>query len=237
MSSILSTVAGAVASTGAQHVLTKLPMGSTPYIPYEPEGLTLLIQLGILANYDGTMPSGTLIGFAEHEIVYYAPHLFQGVVRRADGAGSTDLGHLPRSLAKCVQRISSPDDPNETEDQIKVIVNFAIKGLEELRKTYEVHKANESRKCFNVSTAINDSIKVLRDSIEGEVDHSTDTPIDTAVRLSYREEGYIPYIAKKIKRLLKPESQNELKRSYVEQLISIKKSMLIEYQEIKKRIS
>jgi hypothetical protein len=236
MTSFFSTLAGAVASTGVQQVLTA-PFGSAVYVPYETEGLSLLIQLGILANYDGSTPSGTLIGFKEHEIEYYKPTLplVQGGLRTHGGASFLDLEHLAESLTKSMQRISSPTDSTDVQKQIAIIVKFAIKGLEELHKTYSVHAKDGSKKKASALKSINGSIAILENSIKSGVDHSKDTDIDRKVHENYVAGCDITHVAIIINKLFQPNIPNELKIAYIQQLKREKDAKILEYKLIKKQ--
>jgi hypothetical protein len=236
MASFFSTLASAVASTGVQQVLTA-PFGSEVYVPYETEGLSLLIQLGILANYDGSTPPGTLIGFKEHEIVYYKPSLplVQGGLRTRGGASFLDLEHLAASLTKSMQRISSPTDSRDVQEQIAIIVKFAIKGLEELHKTYSVHAKDGSKKKASALKSISGSIAILENSIASGVDHSKGTDIDRKVHENYVEGRDISNVAIIITKLYQPNIPNELKIAYIEQLDKAKNAKILEYILIKKQ--
>lgn len=232
MSGIIESVLGAAAGVLVKQTYKSAPR--TPYVPYEPEGLTLLIKLGILGNYDGKLPPGTLISFKEHDIEYDIPEFLQGYTRWRKDVGSQDLALLSEHLAKSMRRIALPSDSNETQAQIKSISDFVITGLEALKKTYEVFKPTEEKKCANVKEYIKNSIEILR---EVNVDHSTDTPLDKAVCANYREGNDIARVATIITRLKKPDNSTEMCHAYIQELTAFVNARLLEFKKIKQSVS
>lgn len=235
--SVLDAGVGAGLNAAMQVAFSKFPTSATSsYVRYEPEGPTLLILFGLLANYDGNTPSGTLVGLQNYSLKFYPPNSIQGLERRADGAGSEDLSDLAENLTKSMRRLCSPEDTEDVKREITVIANFTIKGMIELRKTYEVHKTSDPKKCERVTGYIERGSTAIEAALNDGVDHFKDTPLDTAVRESYRKGRDITFLAQTILRLQQNNIPIELKHAYVTLLSKWVECKLLEFQAIKKQL-
>lgn len=232
--SAATSAAGAVANVVVGQALKQK---TSTFTPYEPEGLTLLVQLGILANYDGKTPSGTLIGFKENRIEYYPPYSIdqvQGVSRWWNDVEAADLSSLSDYLKKCMRRISRPDDNDKIKAEIQIIAEFATAGLIALQTSYEVHKSKTPKKCAHVKDYIEHSITVFQNQTTTK---EGDTPIDIKVSASYKEGEDITFVANQIKKLANKKNSVELKHQYVELLNAWVETKLTEFKNIQKSVA
>jgi hypothetical protein len=88
--------------------------------------LTCLVRLAIL----DFKPLGTKISLNNNKIKYNEPNILQGAIRWTNGDAREDLHNLFNPLKKAVLWYDT------TNQEIKNIFNYAIKGLQKLQSSY-----------------------------------------------------------------------------------------------------
>lgn len=111
--------------------------------------LSCIIRLGLL-NFK---EKGTKISICNNKIYFQPPNLIQGALRWSAGDSRNDIHRLCKPLEECMEWY----DPN-TDDHIKTIFEYAIKGLNKLKKSYvtkngTIHQSNLV--CHTISHYVN----------------------------------------------------------------------------------
>jgi hypothetical protein len=89
--------------------------------------LTCLIRLSLLEF----KPSNTKISIKNNRITYNDPHLLQGTIRWSNGDNREDIHNIYNPIIKAIQWYEYDDE------DLKNIFNYAIKGLEKLKSSYD----------------------------------------------------------------------------------------------------
>jgi hypothetical protein len=89
--------------------------------------LTCLIRLSLLEF----KPPNTKISIKNNRITYNDPHLLQGTIRWSNGDNREDIHNIYNPIIKAIQWYEYEDE------DLKNIFNYAIKGLEKLKSSYD----------------------------------------------------------------------------------------------------
>jgi len=88
--------------------------------------LTTMVKLAIL----GYKPVGTKLAIDNNKIYFQEPSMTQGLLRWTYGNKRYELHHLLNSIVKAVKRYDI------TNNSIKIIFQLAVKGLNQLKTSY-----------------------------------------------------------------------------------------------------
>jgi hypothetical protein len=102
-----------------------LPESKRDFVLLEP--LTTIIRLAALSFY----PKGTKIALSNNKIYYQEPDVFQGIYRWSFGNKRDELHQLFRPIVICAKTYNNMED-----ESIIIILKYAIKGLSNLKKSY-----------------------------------------------------------------------------------------------------
>ncbi len=131
------------------------------------EPLICLIRLSILEF----KPCGTKISINNNQITYNNPNILQGALRWSNGDNREDIHNIFYPIKKACEWFDL------SNSEIITIFNFAIKGLEKLKRSY------------SINSTISHSITFYKEYINKELDNKSTnkTEEDNTVFLKLKE--------------------------------------------------
>lgn len=183
------------------------------------EPLTTIIRLAALSFY----PKGTKIAISNNKIYYQEPDNFQGIYRWVNGFKRDELHQLFRPITVCAKTYTNMED-----ESIIIIFKYAIKGLNNLKKSYN----NMSNiVCHSLDLYIN----VIKNAI-GELSHplnSQELKVDELSNKLYVEfqdiwnQEQIDLIAKLLQEARSNKSETPYLLKAIHSIIEIKEKKVI----------